>query len=79
MPHLKHPINLGSPIPELKNSPVISNIEDERAMIEAQIPEERMCYFNDEIYEHGTFIKSNAITLECDRGVWVEVPAGDEV
>ncbi len=79
MSYLKHPIDLGSPVPELKNSPIFSNIDDEQAMIEAQIPEERMCYFNGEIYQHGTFIKSNSIILQCDRGVWVEAQKIDEL
>ncbi len=40
----KAPINLGAPDPELRNSPIISNINDEREMIEPEIPEERGCY-----------------------------------
>jgi hypothetical protein len=75
---LKHPIDLGSPNPELKNSPIINNINDEQEMIEPEIPEERICYFNGESYAHGTYIKSGTIILQCDRGAWIEADMPDE-
>ncbi len=68
----KHPVDVGAPIPELQNSPIISDIDDEREMIDPEIPEERMCYFNGESYAHGTYVKSGALLLHCDRGAWVE-------
>tara|TARA_R110000824_G_scaffold288508_6_gene476963 strand:- start:75717 stop:75935 length:219 start_codon:yes stop_codon:yes gene_type:complete len=69
---MKHPVDLGAPIAELKNSPIILDINDERDLIESEIPEERICYFNGKSYPHGTYIKSSNIILECDRGAWVE-------
>lgn len=74
----KLPIDLGAPIPELKTSPIISSIDDERGMIEPEIPEERSCYFNDQSYMHGTHIKSGPTILFCDRGVWVETETPQE-
>mgnify|MGYP000648464769 CR=1 FL=1 len=74
----KLPIDLGAPIPELKNSPIIGNVDDERELIEPEIPEERSCYFNDQSYRHGTHIKSDSIILLCDRGVWVETQTPEE-
>lgn len=67
-----HPIDVGAPIPEMKNSPIISDIDADREMTEPEIPEERMCYFNGEGYSHGTYVKTGAVVLQCDRGVWVE-------
>ena len=68
----KHPIDLGAPLPDLKNSPIIGEFDDEREMIDPEIPEERVCYFNDQIFMHGSHIKSGTVVLKCDRGVWVE-------
>ena len=68
-------IDLGAPKPKLKNSAIIGNINDERELIEPEIPEERSCYFNDQSYRHGTHIKSESIILLCDRGVWVVTEA----
>ncbi len=79
MPFSKHPIDLGAPIPELKNSPIFLNIEDERELIETEIPEERICYFNGESYPHGTYIKSSTTVLKCDRGAWIEVELAEKI
>ncbi|MGI9288159.1 MAG: DUF1496 domain-containing protein [Pseudomonadales bacterium] len=73
----KHPIDVGAPLPELQNSPVISDIDDEREMIDPEIPEERMCYFNGKSYAHGTYVKSGTLVLLCDRGAWVEAEDPD--
>lgn len=74
----KHPIDLGAPIAELKNSPIINSLSDEQEMIETEIPEERVCYFNGKSFEQGVHIKSGTIILQCDRGVWVEADMPDE-
>lgn len=74
----KHLVDLGAPDPEQKNSPIILDIEDEREVMDTEIPEERVCYFNGEQYPHGSFIKSGTLVLECDRGAWVEAEAPDE-
>lgn len=73
---LKHPIDLGAPLPDLKNSPIYSGIDDEREFIDIEIPEERMCYFNGKSFAHGTYIKSGSDILLCDLGAWVvtEIP-----
>ncbi len=73
----QHPIDVGAPLPELQNSPIISDIDDEREMIEPEIPEERMCYFNGESYARGTYVKSGTLILQCDRGAWVEAEDPD--
>jgi hypothetical protein len=74
----KHPIDLGVPMPELKNSPIILDINDEREIIETEIPEERACYFNGDCYPHDSYIKSGNTVLRCDRGAWVEAKTPDE-
>lgn len=73
-----HPIDVGAPLPDLQTSAIISDIDDEREMIDAEIPEERLCYFNGVVYPHGTYIKSGTLIMQCDRGAWVETEAKDE-
>ena len=73
----KHPIDVGAPKPEQQNSPIINDIDDEREMIDPEIPEERLCYFNGESYAHGTYVKSGILVLLCDRGAWVEAEDPD--
>lgn len=74
----KHPVDLGAPDPELRNSPIILDIDDEREIIDTEIPEERICYFNGESYPHGDYIKSATVILQCDRGAWVEADLPEE-
>lgn len=78
MSHHKTITDLGAPIPELKNSPIISNFDEERELIDMQIPEERQCYFNGNAYQHGACIKSGTVILQCERGAWVETEVPDE-
>lgn len=77
MPVNKHPIDVGIPKSGLNTSPIFLNIDDERELIEAEIPEERSCYFNGERYPHGCSVKSSASIFKCDRGAWVEVDVAD--
>ena len=74
----KHHVDLGAPDPELRNSPIIPNIGDEREIIDTEIPEERICYFNGGSYTHGDYIKSGTAILLCDRGAWVEADLPEE-
>lgn len=68
----EYPIKVGAPLPELENSPIISDIDEEQELIDPEIPEERMCYYSGESYPHGTYIKTGVVVLKCDRGAWVE-------
>ena len=72
MTYSKNLIDVGAPVPDMKTSPIFLDMEDERQIIEAEIPEERVCYFNDKSYPHDTYIKSTGTILRCDRGAWVE-------
>ena len=74
----KHLVDLGAPIADLKNSPIFIDIADERELVDIEIPEERVCYFNGESYPQGTYIKSGGSILQCDRGTWIETETEDE-
>lgn len=66
--------DLGAQDPELRNSPVAWEEDDDTDTLRASVPGEPVCYFNDSAYSHGTIVKSGSVRLRCDRGLWV--PAG---
>ncbi len=68
------PLNLGSQDPELKNSPVVWEGEEDSETLREANPGEPVCFFNDEAYPHDTVIKSASVLLRCNYGLWV--PAG---
>jgi hypothetical protein len=65
---------LGAQDPELKNSPVAWEGDEDTETLRESIPGEPECYFNDRAFAHGTVISSGSVRLRCDRGLWV--PAG---
>jgi hypothetical protein len=66
---------LGAPDPERKTSPIIDEYEfDEHAASPDQELEAGACYFNDEAFGLGAYVRSGSDLLKCDgRGVWVRV------
>jgi ribonuclease Z len=64
---------VGAPDPELKNSPIIDESEhDEHAGSPDLEIEEGVCYFNDEAFAIGDFVRSGSEVLQCaERGVWL--------
>lgn len=67
-------VNAGAQDPELKNSPVAWEDDEESEALREEGPGEPFCFFNDKAYDHGTVIKSGTALLRCDRGIWF--PAG---
>lgn len=74
MTEFKYTRDLGAPDPELKNSPIAEENDDETDVIRQEIPGEPLCYFNDQSFPHGTYIKSGTSLLKCVYGIWT--PAG---
>jgi hypothetical protein len=61
--------NVGAPDPELKNSPILDN--DEEESLDAEL-EAGACYFNGASYPIGHYVRSGEEVLRCaGRGVWV--------
>lgn len=67
-------LDLGAQDPELKNSPVAWEGDEETESLRESVPGDPACYFNDLPYDHGTIVLSGQVRLRCDRGLWV--PAG---
>ena len=64
---------VGAPDPELKTSPIIDEAEyDEHAASPDLEIEAPVCYFNQEEFPLGAYVRSGAEVLQCtEHGVWV--------
>jgi hypothetical protein len=61
--------NVGAPDPELRNSPILDDEEEES--LDAEL-ESASCYFNGVSYAIGEYLRSGDEVLRCvGRGVWV--------
>ena len=65
---------LGVQNPELKNSPIAWESDEDIETLRGAQPSEPVCFFNDHEYANGTIVQSGSVRLRCERGVWV--PAG---
>jgi hypothetical protein len=64
---------VGAPDPELNTSPIIDEGEyDEHEGGFGLEAESGVCYFNNEAFPIGTYVRSGSEILRCtERGVWV--------
>ena len=69
--------HVGAQDPELKNSPIAEEEDEDTDVIRQQVPGEPVCYFNGAEYKHGTYVVSGSQLLQCSYGVWVESAAED--
>ena len=68
------PRELGAQNPELKNSPIAWEGDEDTETLRESLPSEPICFFNDREYANGAIVVSGSTRLRCERGVWV--PAG---
>ena len=74
MTELKHAEDVGAPDPELNTSPIAEEGGDETEVLRQEVPGEPVCYFNNQSFPTGAYIKSGTSILKCDYGIWI--PAG---
>lgn len=67
----KDPTDVGAQDPELQNSPVAWEADDDTETLRESLPGEPICYFNNRAYEHGAVVRSGRTLLRCDHGLWV--------
>ncbi len=67
----QHPAQVGAPDPELRNSPIIEETDEDYEVAGQALPGEAECHFNDQIYRDGQFVCSGNELLRCQRGAWV--------
>lgn len=72
-----HPEDVGAPDPELQNSPIVEEGDEDLETIKQEVPGEPVCYFNGKSYSNDTYVKSGSVLLRCDYGVWMAAGPSD--
>lgn len=62
---------VGSADPEMKNSPIADEYDDNTEVLRQEMPGDAVCYFNNESFASGRYVKSGTILLRCEYGIWV--------
>jgi hypothetical protein len=73
-PHLPE---VGALDPELRNSPVALEFDEEVDTLRQQMPGDPVCYFNGRPFAHGRYISSGGQVLHCQYGVWIDAGSAD--
>jgi hypothetical protein len=77
MKHHPSITHVGAQDPELRNSPIAEEEDEDTDVILQQAPVAPTCWFNGTEYKDGTYVVSGSQLLQCSRGVWVESAAED--
>lgn len=68
---------VGAQDPELRNSPIADEEDEDTDVVRQQVPGEPVCYYNGTEYRHGTFVRAGSQLLKCSYGVWVDEGSSD--
>jgi hypothetical protein len=72
MTTIHSPVSVGAPDPELKNSPIMEEMDEEYPFMGQEYEDLPACYFNNVSYAVGTYVCSGSgELLRCENGVWV--------
>ncbi len=63
--------DVGAQDPELSNSPIAEEGDEEFEVIRQQYEGEPACYFNNQSFSNGSYVRSGTSLLLCDKGLWV--------
>ncbi len=69
--------DVGAPDPELQNSPIAAETDEDFDVLRQELPGEAMCLFNAKSYANGSHVCSGSTLLRCDYGIWVRVGSSD--
>ena len=68
---------VGAQDPELRNSPIAMEEDEDTDVVRQQVPGEPVCWFNGRDYGDGAWVRSGSLLLKCSHGVWVDGGTGD--
>jgi hypothetical protein len=68
---------VGAQDPELRNSPIAEEEDEETDVVLQQLPGAAVCYFNGAEYANGTYVASGSQVLRCSYGVWIDSGSAD--
>ncbi|KAF0192773.1 MAG: hypothetical protein FD165_543 [Gammaproteobacteria bacterium] len=73
-----HPESVGAPDPELRTSPIMEEMDEDREVLAQEAEDTGVCYFNDIAYTLGNYVcTGSGELLRCDGGMWVQVGSCD--
>ena len=62
---------VGAPDPEMKNSPIAEETDEDNDVIQQTALSEPVCYFNNTAYEHNSQVCTGHELLRCNHGLWL--------
>jgi len=62
---------VGAPDPEMKNSPIAEETDEDYDVIQQTALSEPVCYFNNTAYEHNSRVCTGDELLRCKHGLWL--------
>lgn len=69
---------VGALDPELKNSPLLEETDEESELLPQEMDDLPVCYFNNVSYPSGQYVCSGSTELlQCRKGTWVQVGTCD--
>lgn len=72
MTDYSRPTQVGAPDPELRNSPIMEETDEDYEIVAQESDELPGCYFNGVSYKPGEYVCSGSgELLHCEQGVWV--------
>lgn len=68
---------VGAQDPELRNSPIAEEEDEETDVVRQQLPGAAACWYNGTEYDHGSYVVSGSQVLKCHYGVWIDSGSAD--
>jgi hypothetical protein len=68
---------VGAQDPELRNSPIADEEDEDTDVVRQQLPGAAVCWFNGAEFAHGAYVASGSQVLRCSYGVWVDSGSAD--
>jgi hypothetical protein len=70
-------LHVGAMDPELQNSPIVDDLDEDAETVRQQVPGEPVCHFNGRAFANGALVRSGTQILKCRYGVWMDVGSSD--
>jgi hypothetical protein len=67
---------VGAQDPELRNSPIALDDDEDTDVLRQQVPGEPVCLYNGHAFRDGTIVASGSRRLKCVHGIWVDTSGG---
>lgn len=69
--------SVGAQDPELQNSPIAEETDEDFDVIRQEVESLPCCYFNSTSFQNGSYVRSGTDLLICDKGLWINQGSSD--